>query len=88
MYGNYKISDHFKVQFTRPLNNLSAVSIAELAQFTTFYSDGRFILADAVETLHREWAYETDTDHELNHLDFDEAVVWFKDGSSLSFQVG
>lgn len=83
-----KISEAFKVQTTRPLDNLNAVSIAELAQFTAFTSDNQFPVADAENALRKEWAFEVDANHSLNHLDFKKAVLWFLDGSTLTFQVG
>jgi hypothetical protein len=79
-----KIADTFNVKTTRPLNALNSVSIAELAQFTRFETDGRFPVADAESTLRREWAYEVDAMHDLNHLDMKKAVLWFKDGSTLT----
>lgn len=80
-----QIASTFKVQTTRPLNALNSVSIAELAQFTNFDTDGRFPVADAENTLRREWAFEIETLHDLNHLDAKKAVLWFKDGSTLTF---
>lgn len=81
-----KIADVFKVTTTRPLNALDRVSIAELAQFTPTEICNRYPVAVAEHSVLEEWLLEVDHDHDLNYLDFNRAVVWFKDGSSLTFQ--
>lgn len=83
-----KVSEFFKVITTRPLNALNKISIAELAQ----YSDIGGIksnnpIADAEAILRKEWIFEIDADHKLNHLDGNSARLVFKDGSTLSFLV-
>jgi hypothetical protein len=82
-----KISEAFKVTTTRPLDALDKVGIAELAQFTVFDPTSSITkVAAAFDTVYGEWSYEVDHFHDLNHLDFDKAVVWFKDGSSITFK--
>jgi hypothetical protein len=80
-----RISDVFKVATTRPLNALDKVSIAELAQFTPTKICVKYPVAVAEDTIREEWNFEVDHYHDLNYLDQNRAVVWFKDGSSLSF---
>jgi hypothetical protein len=81
-----KISELFNVTTTRPLHALNKVSIAELAQFTPTKICDKYPVAVAEDTIREEWNFEVDHYHDLNHLDFNKAVVWFKDGSSLTFK--
>ena len=81
-----KISEVFDVATTRPLSALNKVSIAELAQYIPFKLCNKYPVAVAEDTIRKEWIYEVDHYHDLNHLDFNKAVVWFKDGSSLTFK--
>jgi hypothetical protein len=82
-----KINEAFKVVTTRPLNALNKVSIADVAQFTVFDPTSSVTkVAAAFDTIYGEWSYEVDHFHDLNHLDFNKAVVWFNDGSSLTFK--
>ena len=81
-----KISEAFNVATTRPLNALNVVSIAELAQFTPTEICGKYPIAVAEDTIRKEWNFEVEHYHDLNYLDFNKAVVWFKDGSSLTFK--
>ena len=81
-----KISEVFDVATTRPLSALNKVSIAELAQFTHTKICDKYPVAVAEDAIREEWNFEVDHYHDLNHLDFNKAVVWFKDGSSLTFK--
>lgn len=80
------IFDAFKVAISRPLDALTVVSIAELAQFTTFQHRTKYPVAAAENAIRKEWNFEVDSFHYLNYLDFSKAIVWFKDGSSLTFK--
>jgi hypothetical protein len=80
-----QLSEVFNVTTTRPLDALDKVSIADLARFTPFQLCDKYPIAVAEDTIREEWNFEVEHYHDLNHLDFDKAVVWFKDGSSLTF---
>lgn len=84
--NDVKIADQFAVVTTRPLNALHKVGIAELAQFTHFPADRVFAIANAELAVRKEWSWEIDADHDLNHLTINDARVVFKDGSTLSFK--
>jgi hypothetical protein len=81
-----KICEAFKVSTTRPLSALNKVSIAELAQFTHTEICDKYPVAVAEDTIRKEWNFEVEHYHDLNHLDFKKAILWFKDGSSLTFK--
>jgi hypothetical protein len=81
-----KISEAFAVSITRPLDALDTVSIAELAQFTPTKICDKYPIAVAEDAIREEWNFEVEHYHDLNYLDFNKAMIWFKDGSSLTFK--
>lgn len=81
-----KISEAFHVTTYRPLNALDKVSVAELAQFTPTKICTKYPVAVAEDTIREEWNFEVDHYHDLNYLDFNTAIIWFKDGSTLIFK--
>jgi hypothetical protein len=79
-----KIADFFRTQYTRPLNALNVVSIAELAKFTNFNPKSSVTpVAAAWDTLQGEWSWEYMMS-DLEYLDFKSLRMFFKDGSSLT----
>lgn len=83
-----KVSEFFKVITTRPLNALNKISIAEIAQYTNIEGiKSKDPIADAEDILRKEWIFEIDAGHKLNHLDANGARLVFKDGSTLSFLI-
>jgi hypothetical protein len=80
------ISQAFKTQTTRPLDNLNAVSIAELAQFTQVRLDANQTpVSSAYDDLRQEWKFEIDESSPLYFVDWREACAVFADGSTLTF---
>lgn len=80
-----KISEAFKVTTTRPLNALTKVGIAELAQFTPFTLHS-MPFAAAWQALVNEWKFEYDmSDSEYQTMSG--LLMFFKDGSSLKLKV-
>ena len=79
-----KITDFFRTQYTRPLNALNTVSIAELAKFTDFDPKAsRTPSASAWDAIRSEWVWEYIMS-DLEYLDFNGLRMFFKDGSSLT----
>jgi hypothetical protein len=81
-----KICEVFLVEYSRPLNALDKVSIAELVQFTHFDPNESVTTAAAADrSIREEWKFEVD-DHELNFLDWRSLQIFFKDGSSIKLK--
>jgi hypothetical protein len=81
-----KICEAFLVEYSRPLNALDKVSIAELAQFTVFDPSSSITKAAAAfDTLQGEWSWEY-LQHDLEYLDFKGLRMFFKDGSSIKLK--
>jgi len=81
-----KICDAFLVKYSRPLNALDKVSIAELVQFTSFDpKDSITVAAAADRAIREEWKFEVE-DHVLNFLDWRALQIFFKDGSSIKLK--
>ena len=83
-----KISQYFDVTNTRPLDALDKVGIAELAQFLTFDpSDSVTPVAAAFDALIKEYKWERDVENWAEFLDWKNARMGFKDGSTLAFKI-
>ena len=79
------IATELTTKISRPLDNMNAVSIAELAIFTTYKKPtglGATPIADADAAIRREMKWEVQ-DCVMTYLDFDSALISFADGSRL-----
>lgn len=79
-----KISDVFKVSYTRPLKDLKSVSIAELAQFTNF-TPHNFPFSAAWQALVNEWKFEYDM-RDDEYQTMSGLKMFFKDGSAIELK--
>lgn len=81
-----KICEAFSVEYSRPLDAIDKVAIAELAQFTVFDPSSSITKAAAAfDALQCEWSWEY-LQHDLEYLDFKGLRMFFKDGSSIKLK--